>query len=313
LELNASSPPQEDLMARNNQQNFKNNAEWIRLCEQEFSKQFSRIAEDICKNRGLRIVRLYGPTCSGKTTAARLLIDMFARLGHRAHLVSIDDFFYDREVLLKQSAAKGLKGLDYDSPDTIDCEELGRFVEEIFESSEVHCPVFDFKVGARTGYKTMSIAPDDIIIFEGIQACYPVVKQMFSLHGSASIFIAPLKSVRAADVEFAPNRLRLMRRLVRDFHFRNSTPEFTFGLWKSVRDNERKNIFPYAEQSDYSVNSAMPYEVGVLKPYLCEILAQIDSESEYFEKSRQILDSIQNVEPIDSSLIIDDYLYSEFV
>ena len=300
-------------MARNNQHNVQNHAEWIRLCEEEFSKQFYRIAEDICNNRGLRIVRLFGPTCSGKTTAARLLIDMFARLGRRAHLVSIDDFFHNRDVLLEMSRAKGLKGLDYDSPDTIDSEELGRFVEEIFESNEVHCPVFDFKVGARTGYKTMSISAEDIIIFEGIQACYPIVEQMLSLHGSASIFIAPLKSVRVADVEFAPNRLRLMRRLVRDFHFRDSTPEFTFGLWKSVRDNERKNIFPYAEKSDYCVNSAMPYEVGVLKPHLCEILARIGCESEYFEKSQQILASLKNVESIDSGLIIDEYLYSEFV
>lgn len=300
-------------MAYNNQPKAQNNAEWIRLCEEKFSKQFSKIAEDICKNRGLRIVRLYGPTCSGKTTAARLLIDMFEELGRKAHLVSIDDFFYDREVLLEKSKAKGLRGLDYDSPDTIDCEELSRFVEEIFESNEVHCPIFDFKVGARTGYKALAIDSDDIFIFEGIQACYPVVKDMLSLHGSASIFIAPLKSVKAGGVEFAPNRLRLMRRLVRDFHFRSSTPEFTFGLWKSVRDNERKNIFPYADESDYSVDSAMAYEVGVLKPFLTEILGTIEPDSEYFEKSKQILASLENIDVIDASLIRDEYLYREFV
>ena len=300
-------------MAANYHYKTQNNAEWIRLCEEEFSKQFFGIAEDICKNRGLRIVRLYGPSCSGKTTAARLLIDMFAKLGKRAHLVSIDDFFYNREVLLEKSKAKGLRGLDYDSPDTIDCEELSRFAEEIFESEEVHCPIFDFNVGARTGYRTLSIDSDDVFIFEGIQACYPIVKDMLSLHGSASIFIAPLKSVRAGGVEVSPNRLRLMRRLVRDFHFRSSTPEFTFGLWKSVRDNERKNIFPYAEESDYSVNSAMAYELGVLKPFICDILALIEKDSEYFEKSKQILETFENVEIIDASLIRDEYLYREFV
>lgn len=242
-----------------------------------------------------------------------MLIDMFARLGKRAHLVSIDDFYYSREVLLEKSREKGLDGLDYDSPDTIDCDKLGRFVQEIFESNEVHCPIFDFKSGDCTGYQTLSIDADDIVIFEGIQACYPVVKNMLSIHGSASIFIAPLRSVRVNGAEFAPNRLRLMRRLVRDFHFRSSSPEFTFSLWKSVRDNERKNIFPYAEQSDYCVNSAMPYEVGVLKPFLCEILALIEKDSEYFEKSKQILESIENVDPIDASLIRDEYLYREFV
>ena len=288
-------------------------AEWIKLCEDRFSEQFFGIAEDICKNRGLRIVRLYGPSCSGKTTAARLLIDMFASLGKKAHLVSIDDFYFDRDVLLEKSKAKGLKGLDYDSPDTIDTEELHRFAEEIFFSNEVHCPVFDFKTGCREGYKTLSVDENDIFIFEGIQACYPEVKQMLSEHGSASIFIAPLKSVRSGESEFAPNRLRLMRRLVRDFHFRNSSPEFTFGLWKSVRDNERKNIFPYADESDYRVDSAMPYEVGVLKPFLIDVLSGIGEDSEYFDKSKQILASVADVEIIPDELILEGYLYKEFV
>lgn len=292
---------------------LKENAEWIRLCEERFSEQFFGIAEDICRNRGLRIVRLYGPSCAGKTTAARLLVDMFETLGKKAHIVSIDDFYLDRDELLKRSRAKGLKGLDYDSPDTIDCDALHRFAEEIFESREVYCPVFDFKTGCREGYKTLSVDGDDIFIFEGIQACYPVVKQMLSEHGSASIFIAPLKSVSAGGVDFAPNRLRLMRRLVRDFHFRGSTPEFTFGLWKSVRDNERKNIFPYADESDYRVDTAMPYEVGILKPFLFDVLGKVKEDSEYYEKSKQILDSVQNVEAIPSELILDGYLYSEFV
>ncbi len=288
-------------------------AEWIALCEKRFSEQFFGIAEDICKNRGLRIVRLYGPSCSGKTTAARLLIDMFKSLGKKAHLVSIDDFFYNRDVLERKSREKGLKRLDYDSPDTIDSEELRRFADELFESNEVHCPTFDFKTGTRVGYKTLSIDKDDIVIFEGIQACYPVVKEMLSEHGSASIFIAPQKNVSVDGVTLSPNRLRLMRRLVRDYHFRSTSPEFTFELWKSVRDNERKNIFPYAEESDYCIDSAMPYELGVLKPFLEEILVTVGEDSEYFEKSRQILDAIKNIEVIPRELILDEYLYSEFV
>jgi len=304
----------EDLMAYNiDDRKLTEKAEWIALCEKRFSEQFFGIAEDICKNRGLRIVRLYGPTCSGKTTAARLLISMFESFGKKAHLVSIDDFFFNHEVLEQRSREKGLRRLDYDSPDTIDSEELYRFAKEIFESDEVHCPVFDFKTGSRVGYKTLSIDDNDIFIFEGIQACYPIVKEMLSEHGSASIFIAPQKNVSVNGVTLSPNRLRLMRRLVRDYHFRNSSPEFTFELWKSVRDNEKKNIFPYADESDYCIDSAMPYELGVLKPFLCEILNTVSEDSEYFEKSRQILEAIKNIEVIPCELIREEYLYSEFV
>jgi uridine kinase len=288
-------------------------AAWIKECEDNFSQRFYSIAEDIITNRGLRIVRLYGPTCSGKTTAARILISLFEELGKKAHVISIDDFFYNTDYLLELSKKKGIDGLDYDSPDTIDYNELRRFADEIFESEEVHCPIFDFKLGRKDGYKTFSIDENDIFIFEGIQACYPSVKEMLSAHGSASVFIAPQSNVYSGGVEFVPNRLRLMRRLVRDYHFRASSPEFTLDLWKNVRENEIKNIFPYSEESDYKVDSSMAYEVGILKPYLESILANVPNESEHYDKAREILLSVKDVETISSELIHDGYLYSEFV
>ena len=129
-----------------NEKNLKN-AEWIKKCEDSFFDRFNSIAEDIAQKRALRIVRLFGPTCSGKTTAADILISLFGKLGKRAHVISIDDFFYPREELLRRSRERGIEGIDYDSPDTIDLELLRAFTEEIFNSSVVHCPVFDFKVG----------------------------------------------------------------------------------------------------------------------------------------------------------------------
>ena len=110
-----------------------------------------------------------------------------------------------------------------------------------------------------------------------------------------------------------PQRLRLMRRLVRDFLFRSSDPEFTLDLWRSVRDNEDKNIFPYASESDYFVDSTMEYEVGVLKPYLCEILGSIGEDSRHYPRAQEILNLIDQVEPISRDLILPHYLYREFV
>ena len=287
--------------------------EWIKQCEDSFAKRFFAIAEDICEKRHLRIVRLFGPTCSGKTTAADILISLFEGFGKRAHVVSIDDFFFGREELLKRSKEKGFDGIDYDSPDTIDCEVLGRFVEEIFESDEVHCPVFDFKEGRRTGYRTMSIDDNDMFIFEGIQANYPNVISMLSEHGSASIYIAPQESVSAGGEVFSPNELRFMRRLVRDYHFRGSSPEFTFMLWESVRENEEKNIFPYVNNRDYSVNSSMAYEIGVLKPYLEDIISKMDKNDPHYSKAEEILRRVSGVDEISSELILEGMLYCEFV
>ena len=214
---------------------------------------------------------------------------------------------------VKNGVSKGLDFVDYDSPDTIDTAALHIFAEEIFACKELHCPTYDFMTGKISGYRTLSVGENDIFIFEGIQACYPNVKDMLSDHGSASIFIAPLSNVSAGGEEFAPNRLRLMRRLVRDYHFRGASAEFTFKLWQGVRENERKNIFPYAEESDYKVDSAMAYEVGVLKPFLCEILSSFDPKNEFAAKAEEILQSVKNVETIPGELITDNYLYSEFV
>jgi uridine kinase len=287
--------------------------EWIRKCEKGFEERFYAIAEDICKNRGLRIVRLFGPTCSGKTTAAEILISLFSKFGKRAHIVSIDDFFYDKEQLERRARERGIVGLDYDSPDTIDCDALRAFAEEIFDAPEVHCPVFDFVKGCRTGYRTMSVDEDDVFIFEGIQANYKNVTEMLSEHGSASIYIAPMEHVSSGGQSFSPNELRLMRRLVRDYHFRSSSPEFTLMLWESVRANEEKNIFPYIENTDYKVSSSMEYEIGILKPYLTDIIGKMDKNDERYGIALEILKKTENVEEIPASLIKEGMLYCEFV
>lgn len=290
-----------------------NCSEWIKECENRFSEIFYDIAEDICEKRHLRVIRLFGPTCSGKTTAAEILISLFEKFGKKAHVISIDDFFYDKKILERNAREKGIEGLDYDSPDTIDCEALKVFVEEIFDSEEVHCPIFDFLTGKREGYRTISIDDNDIFIFEGIQANYPNVIPMLSEHGSASIYIAPQRSVEIAGQSFPPNELRLMRRLVRDYHFRGSSPEFTFLLWESVRANEDKNIFPYVSNNDYTVDSAMDYEIGVLKPYLEDIVGKMDKNDKHYPEALAIIEKISGVEDISSEYIVEGMLYSEFV
>ena len=293
-------------------QEYKN-SQWIKQCEDSFAKQIYDITESIINKGNIKVIRLYGPSCSGKTTTARLLISYFRRYGKRAHVISIDDFYYNRDYLKKLSEDKGLSGIDYDSPDTIDCKELEAFVQEIFNDDKVSCPIFDFKTGERSGYKTMEIDDNDIFIFEGIQAVYPVVVDLFKKYDSTSIYIVPQKSIMAGGVCFEPNEIRLMRRLVRDYNFRGTDIATTFKLWDSVRDNEEKNIFPYVAESEYKVNSTMPYEIGILKPYLVKTLSDFDESDSHYEVAKYILERISLVEEISNKLILNGYLYKEFV
>ncbi len=289
--------------------------QWIRECEDVFVKQLKEIAKEISKKDQVRLIRLSGPTCSGKTTVANMLIKRFAAEGKRLHLVSIDDFYYDKEYLHARMEAEGLTTIDYDSAKTIDLEALRSFTEEVFTSEESHCPIFDFKEGKRVGYRSVQSGADDVFVFEGIQAVYPEVTDLFLEcgHESVGIFIAPRTEIRVGEYTFVPNELRLLRRLVRDYNFRGTDPEQTLRLWGSVRDNEENHIFPYAKDCKYQIDSSMPYELGVLKPYLQRILKDVPLESPYSETVRDILWKIRDIPSISDELILPNSLYREFV
>lgn len=286
--------------------------EYIKECDKEFERNLNRVADAIAEGKE-RVVCLSGPTCSGKTTAASMMAKRLFSDGRKIHIISIDDFYLDREILNELSKAKGLDGIDYDSVDTIDLEALKNFVSEVFLGEEIHCPVFDFKKGIRTGYRTVRAEADDLFIFEGIQAIYPQITELFLPIGYVSVYISPRRGLSVADEVVEPNEIRLMRRLVRDNNFRGATPEFTLHMWENVRENEEKNIFPYVDGCKYFIDSTLDYELSILRPYLERILPTVREDSKYFQQARAILMSMAAVEPISSELIGEDSLYREFV
>ena len=288
--------------------------EWIEDCEAALRHRLDEIARVLC-GEDLRLIRLAGPTCSGKTTVANLLIRRFEEHGKRLHLISIDDFYYDKEVLHANAENHESGEVDYDSVKTIDLAALADFIEEIFTEEKSHCPTFDFKVGRRVGYRTVESGAKDVFLFEGIQAVYPEVTALLdtSGHRSAGLYIAPFTAVEAGGARFEPNELRLLRRLVRDSNFRGTDPAFTLGLWAGVRRNEEENIFPHASACDMRIDSSMAYELGVLKPYLERILPTVPKENPHRAAAEAILERLATVESIDSAWIRPDSLYREFV
>ena len=286
--------------------------EYIRDCDKNFSERLKGVADAIASGKD-RVICLCGPTCSGKTTAATMLSARLKDYGRDVHVISIDDFYYDRDYLNLLSERKGLDGIDYDSVDTIDLGALGEFVREVFCQEEIHCPVFDFKSGTRVGVRTVKAKETDLFIFEGIQAIYPQVTELFEPIGYVSVYIAPLRALSVNGDTVSPNRIRLLRRLVRDSNFRGANAEFTLKLWESVRANEEKNIFPFVESCNYKIDSTHDYELGILRPYLEGLLQNFPSDSKYSDKVKEILIQMSAVEPISSALIEGGSLYLEFV
>lgn len=283
------------------------------MCDSDFYSRLSHVVNCLAKNRHTKIVSLSGPTCSGKTTAAKMLAEGLESQGRAVHIVSIDDFYFDRDYLHELSRKSGSDIIDYDSASTIDLDALKIFVAEATRGEAVHCPVFDFRTGTRQGFRTVDAEDGDVFIFEGIQAVYPEITQLFAPVGYEGVYIAPMTALRSGEYSFEPNEIRLLRRIVRDANFRNTDAEFTFKIWESVRANEEKNIFPHVDSCAYKIDSTHAYELGVLKPFLERQLGAINENSLYFEKAGYILSRLADTEAIDASVIEDGSLYREFV
>lgn len=278
--------------------------------EADFEKRLDDIAERVAGDHNIRLVALSGPSCSGKTTTANKLINELKLRGRRVHVVSIDDFFYDKEHLAEIS---GNGKIDYDSIKTIDFDALVECVKEIFSDGKTLVPRFDFKLGKRVGYAEYDPDDDDLFIFEGIQAIYPEITAVFKQYPSISIYICAQSAIQIDDEIFEPNEIRFLRRIVRDYNFRGASPEFTMYLWESVRSNEESSIFPHVHSCDVQIDSTLAFDVNILKPYLEDVLQKIPEGNEFIGHARRIIEKIKEIEPVPREYLSENSLYNEFI
>lgn len=283
---------------------------YVNGCENQYAADV-KSACDIAAAGG-RIITLCGPSCSGKTTTALILDDEFKKLGKELHTISIDNFYFDRGVLVERSI-KANKPLDYDSPTTIDLELFGKVIADIDDGGTVTLPTFDFKDGVRTGYETINITESDVFLFEGIQALYPEVTRYLAGRDCTSMFISARDAVAYGDTVFEPRELRFLRRLVRDARTRNASADFTFSIWESVCQNEDENIYPNIGACNVHIDSSFEYEVSVIKPFALALLAGVRADSPFKEKAQIIINKLENVPVIDAKYVPDGSVFREFI
>ena len=287
-------------------------AELVRAGDAAFEAELEALAGEILTDGSIRLLGLTGPTCSGKTTAAAMLTRALEAEGRAVHVISIDDFYFGKEILLRTSREKGRTEPDYDSPDTIDVELMRAAVRLLLSGRETRMPRFNFRTGQRESGELLRPRAGDLFLFEGIQILYPQVDALLRQEGYYSFCVCPQSAIAAGGEVFLPNEIRLMRRLVRDVIYRAAAPSFTFFLWNSVRENEEKNIFPYIGTCNRTVDSTMPYEIGLLKPYLERYLTG-EWVGDFWQEADGILARLADVQPVPDGLIQPDSLYKEFV
>jgi uridine kinase len=175
-------------------------------------------------------------------------------------------------------------------------------------------PRFDFKQGKRVGYVHIDPSDDDLFIFEGIQAIYPVFTDLINGIPCLSLMISVEEGLTVGDVTLSPRTVRLMRRLVRDYRFRGADPEFSFLLWEGVKANEDKNILPFTDRAELRINSLLGYEACMLKPYLDPLMKRVaEGNSKYREKAIELLRALEGIDVISADYLPENALYREFI
>ena len=260
--------------------------DFIRVNEALHDRSLAELADGVAR-RGARAVFVAGPSSSGKTTFANRLCIHLRVLGLRPVLISLDDFYLDRDALPLEADGKP----DLEALSALDVPYLRQCLALLLKGEEAQMPRFDFPSSRRAEKKyPLRLEKKQVLVLEGIHGLNPALHQGFDPALICKIYISELTCLNLDQ----HNRIRttdarLLRRIVRDHQFRNTPPEETLNMWASVRRGEEKWIFPYQEQADFVFNSALHYELPVLKRYAYDLLKRIPPEDPVYLSSRRLL------------------------
>ena len=286
--------------------------EFIRVAEALHDRKFADIATQIDRSPlHPKLILIAGPSSSGKTTSAIRLSTNLRVLGHKPFLISTDDYFVGDARNPRDENGE----LDYEHIQAVDIERLNHDLAELLAGREVSMPYFDFKEHRpheRPG--KFHLDEDQVIVMEGIHSLNPDLtpgiprEQKFLINVSALTQLAIDRSCRVSTTDN-----RLLRRMVRDWKYRGRSAVGTLQLWPSVLRGEERWIFPFQGLADATFNSALDYEIGVLKPYASDLLNTVKPGMPEYAEARRLTAMLQNFMPISSSVVPGDSILRECI
>lgn len=248
-------------------------------------RRISEIASDIVSRGGIKFVMIAGPSSSGKTTFSHRLSVQLRTHGLTPHPIAVDDYFVDREKTPRQPNGD----YDFECLAAIDTQQFNHDMCELLAGKKVELPTFNFVTGKRE-YKGefKQLGPDDVLVIEGIHGLNDKMSYSLPAESKYKIYISALTTLNIDEHNRIPTTDgRLLRRMVRDARTRGASAKRTIQMWPSVRKGEEENIFPFQESADAMFNSALIYEISVLKQFAEPLLYSIEpGEPEYFEAVR---------------------------
>lgn len=281
------------------------------LQEAIMEKNIGKVAEMIAKDSNKKFVMIAGPSSSGKTSFANRLSIQLTAKGLKPHSLSLDDYYADREFCPRNPDGS----FDYECLEALDVKKFNEDMVELLNGNEIMMPSFNFKTGKREYRgKKLRLGDDDILVIEGIHGLNDKLSHMLPGESKFKIYISALTQLNIDEHNPLPTTDgRLLRRIVRDARTRGTTAQETIAMWPSVRNGEEKYIFPFQDEADVMFNSALLYEISVLKVYAEPLLFQIPRESDEYLEAKRLLKFLDYFLPMPSEGISKNSLLREFV
>ena len=289
--------------------------ELIQIAEALQEKVCANVADmifDKYNQEGSRIILLSGPSSSGKTTTSKRIAVQLSVLGFEPMVISLDDYFLNRECTPRDENGE----YDFEALEALDIEQFNKDLLALLDGEEVNIPTYDFVTGCRVmnPEKRLRLKSRSMLIIEGIHALNPSLTPHIKDTQKFKIYVSALTSIAMDNMNrIATTDNRLLRRMVRDNAYRGTSAVDTIKRWQSVRRGEDKHIFPYQEQADVVINSAMIYELCVLKRYAETILHEVPDSVPEFGEANRLLKFLEHFAPIDSDFIPPTSVLREFI
>ena len=289
-------------------------SELIKIAEAVHGRQFSNIADKIYnahRERGVKVVLISGPSSSGKTTSAKRIGIQLRVLGLHPVLISLDDYFVNREDTPKDENGD----YDYEALEALDLARLNDDLARLIAGESVEIPRYDFITGTRQWHEhPLQLTERSVLIMEGIHGLNPKLTPAIPDDRKFKIYLSCFTSVAMDNItRIHTTDNRLLRRITRDYRTRGNNAYDTIARWQSVRRGEDKHIFPYQENADVMVNTSLFYELGVIRPIVEPILREIPDTVPEFGEADRLLRFLDNFVPIKQDEIPLDSVLREFV
>ena len=286
--------------------------EIIRIDEINYNNQLATVSNAIASKKGeIKLILIAGPSSSGKTTTAKKLESYLRCNGINTYSLSIDDFFFNRDETPLDINGEP----DFESLKAIDVSLFNKCLLSLVSGKATNLPTYNFATGKRE-YKKMNVKLEEnqVIIIEGLHALNDELTLSIERKNKYKIYIGPLTQLNVdSHNRIFTSDTRKLRRIVRDNKYRGYNAEDTLKQWKKIREGEEKYIFPYQDDVDIIINSALIYEIGVLKTYAEPLLFSVEETSEVYPEALRLINFLRNFLPIPSEGVPADSVLREFI